>query len=188
MKKGMAIGGVIVIVVTILIGMAVTGAYNNVIRLDETVNEKWAQVENQLQRRYDLVPDLVKIANIYAEHEKEVIAEVVDARVKLSGASTESDKIKASTELESAISRLLVIMENYPTLKADTTYIALMDEMAGTENRIAVARKSYNDAVEKYNSKVKKFPTNILANMFGFEKADYFEADPTKLDVPKVEF
>jgi len=187
MKKGMAIGGVIVIVVTILIGMAVTGAYNNVIRLDETVNEKWAQVENQLQRRYDLVPDLVKIANIYAEHEKEVIAEVVDARVKLSGASTESDKIKASTELESAISRLLVIMENYPTLKADTTYIALMDEMAGTENRIAVARKDYNEAVKEYNVKIKSFPIVFFRDMLGAEEKEFFEVVDNVLVKPEYD-
>lgn len=183
MKKGIIIGGVVVL----LIIFAFVGMYNSVIRLGEEVNEKWAQVENQLQRRYDLVPDLVKIANKYASHEQEVINAVLEARTKLSGANSVNDEILATNELESAISKLLVVVENYPNLKADATYIALMDEMSGTENRIAVARKDYNEAVKTYNVKIKTFPAMLFKDMLGAEEKVFFEVQSVALDKPEYD-
>ena len=157
MSKGVKTLVIILVIVVAIFGVVkfFAGTYNTMVGMEEGVLSQWAQVENQLQRRYDLVPDLVKVANKYASHEKEVITAVVDARAKLAGATTENEQIAVSTELENALSRLVVVVENYPTLKADATYIALMDEMAGTENRIAVARKDYNEAVKAYN---KNFP------------------------------
>ncbi len=186
MKKGLVVGGIILILVGIL-GMGFAGAYNSVVRLGEEVDSKWAQVENLLQRRYDLVPDLVKVANKYASHEKEVINAVVDARTKLNGASTVEEKNVASEELEGALSRLLVVVENYPTLKADATYIALMDEMSGTENRIAVARRDYNEAVKQYNVKIKSFPIVLFRGMLGAEEKTFFEVESNVLQKPEYD-
>ena len=186
MKKGL-IAGLVILGVLVVCVIGFTSTYNSVVKLDETTKEKWAQVENQLQRRYDLVPDLVKVANKYASHEKEVITAVVDARAKLSGATTENEQIAASAELENALSRLLVVVENYPTLKADTTYIALMDEMSGTENRIAVARKDYNEAVKAYNVKIKTFPIVLFRGMLGTEEKAFFEVSDNVLSKPEYD-
>lgn len=186
MKKWSIVGLVILgILVVCVVGF--TSAYNSVVKLDETAKEKWAQVENQLQRRYDLVPDLVKVANKYASHEKEVITAVVDARAKLSEATTENEQIVASTELENALSRLLVVVENYPNLKADATYIALIDEMSGSENRIAVARKDYNEAVKAYNIKIKMFPIALFRGMLGAEEKAFFEVADNVLAKPEYD-
>ena len=186
MKKGLTIGGIVLLILVILIG-AFMGAYNSVIRLDEEVNEKWAQIENQLQRRYDLVPDLVKVANKYAAHEKDVINDVLDARSKLAGANTANTQVEATAELENAISRLLVVIENYPTLKADATYIALMDEISGAENRIAVARKDYNEAVKEYNVKIKSFPIVLFRGMLDTEEKVFFEVQENALSKPEYD-
>ena len=186
MKKGLIVGGVIAVVLVFLIA-GFAGTYNSVIRLDEEANEKWAQVENQLQRRYDLVPDLVKVANKYAAHEQEVINAVVEARAKLTSAGNMEDEVEATAELENALSRLLVVVENYPNLKADATYIALMDEMAGTENRIAVARKDYNEAVKEYNVKIKTFPIVLFRGMLGAEEKVFFEVQDNVLSKPEYD-
>lgn len=191
MKKGTII--LLVILGIILIGALsiygfVKGTYNSLVTNDEGVKAAWAQVENQLQRRYDLIPNLVETVKGYAAHEKEVFIQVTEARAKVGGAGTVGEKISAENELSSALSRLLLVVENYPDLKANQNFIRLQDELAGTENRIAVERRRYNEAVRAYNVLIRTFPRNIIANMFGFQKADFFEAPAGAATAPKVEF
>jgi LemA protein len=164
------------------------GTYNGLVTMDEGVKAAWAQVENQLQRRYDLIPNYVETVKGYAAHEKEVFLKVTEARSKVAGAGTIGDKIQANNALSSALSRLLVVVERYPDLKANTNFIRLQDELAGTENRIAVERRRYNETVKAYNIKVRRFPTNIVAGMFGFEKAAFFEVPEERQEAPKVKF
>ncbi|MCG6879885.1 MAG: LemA family protein [Deltaproteobacteria bacterium] len=164
------------------------GTYNSLVTMDESVKGAWAQVENQLQRRYDLIPNYVETVKGYAKHEKEVFVEVANARSKVAGATTVSDKIQANQQLSSALGRLLLVVERYPELKANTNFIRLQDELAGTENRIAVERRRFNEIVKAYNIKVRSFPTNILAGMFGFEKATFFEVPKEQQQAPKVKF
>lgn len=164
------------------------GTYNSLVTMDESVKGAWAQVENQLQRRYDLIPNYVETVKGYAKHEKQVFVEVANARSKVAGATTVSDKIQANGQLSSALGRLLLVVERYPELKANTNFIRLQDELAGTENRIAVERRRFNEMVKAYNIKVRSFPTNILAAMFGFEKATFFEVPKEQQQAPKVKF
>ena len=164
------------------------GTYNTLVTMDEGVKGAWAQVENQLQRRYDLIPNYVETVKGYAKHEKEVFVQVTEARSKVGGATTVSDKMQANNQLTSALSRLLLVVERYPELKANTNFIRLQDELAGTENRIAVERRRFNEMVKIYNIKVRSFPTNILAGMFGFEKATFFEVPKERQEAPKVKF
>jgi LemA protein len=173
----------------ILIGfLYVRGTYNSLVSMDESVKAAWAQVENQLQRRYDLIPNYVETVKGYASHEKEVFIRVTEARSRVGVAGNISDKIQANNELSSALARLLVVVENYPELKANTNFIRLQDELAGTENRIAVERRRYNETVREYNIKIRQFPDNIFAGMFGFEKAAFFEVPKEKQEAPKVKF
>jgi LemA protein len=164
------------------------GTYNRFVSMDEAVKGSWAQVENQLQRRYDLIPNLVETVKGYAKQEKDVLVEVTNARAKVGGAGTVPDKINANNELSSALSRLLVVVEKYPDLKSNQNFIRLQDELAGTENRIAVERMRYNDAVKAYNVAIRSFPANLLAGMFGFQKATFFEAPATAKATPQVKF
>jgi len=164
------------------------GTYNSLVRLDEGVKTAWAQVENQLQRRFDLIPNYVETVKGYAKHEKELFIKVTEARSKVGGAVNIPDKIKANNQLSGALSRLLLVVERYPELKANQNFIRLQDELAGTENRIAVERRRYNETVKTYNIKVRSFPTNILAGIFGFEKASLFEVPEAAKAVPKVKF
>ena len=164
------------------------GTYNSLVTMDESVKGAWAQVENQLQRRYDLIPNYVETVKGYAKHEKQVFVEVANARSKVAGATTVSDKIQANGQLSSALGRLLLVVERYPELKANANFIRLQDELAGTENRIAVERRRFNEMVKAYNIKVRSFPTNILAAMFGFEKATFFEVPKEQQQAPKVKF
>lgn len=164
--------------VFIVLCIIVFAQYNGLVRADLDVGIKWAEVENQFQRRADLVPDLVSIANKVAEYEKSVIDDVVNARAALAGVSNPQDKINANNALDDAISRLLVVVENYPQIKADEAYIRLMDEMAGTENRIAVARQSYNNSVGVFNTKMRVIPTAWFAKAFGFESKPFYEVSP----------
>ena len=166
----------------------VKGTYNSLVMLDEGVKAAWAQVENQLQRRYDLIPNYVETVKGFAKQEKDVFIKVTEARSKVGGATTVPDKIQANNALSSVLSRLLVVVERYPELKSDQNFLRLQDELAGTENRIAVERRRYNEVVKTYNIKVRSFPTNILAGMFGFEKATFFEVPEAVQEVPKVEF
>ncbi len=187
LKKGTKILLAALVLVVVLV-VYTFSTYNSLVRLKENVDSKWSQVENQLQRRADLIPNLVNTVKGYAKHEKEIFETLAQARSKLLNARGVEDKAKANDELTSAISRLLMIVENYPNLKADKAFVQLMDELAGTENRIAVARKDYNDAVKQYNMKIKVFPNVLIARMFGFEERQYFEASSQAKSVPSVDF
>ncbi|MBI3616925.1 MAG: LemA family protein [Candidatus Omnitrophica bacterium] len=172
----------------VVVLLAISG-YNGIVTKHETITAKWAQVENQLQRRNDLIPNLVNTVKGYAGHEKTVFEEVTNARSQWARAGSVDDKVKAAGAMDSAVARLLLVAENYPTLKADQTFLQLQDELAGTENRIAVERMRYNDAVRDYNVTVRVFPGNIIAGMFGYKPAtEYFKAEENAKAVPKVEF
>ncbi|MBP3284421.1 MAG: LemA family protein [Clostridia bacterium] len=186
MKKGLIAVGVIVVLM-LAFGLWYGGTYNSVVALDTEVSAKSAQIDNLLLRRSDLVPDLVKVANKYAAYEQETITAISNARAAMLGAGTTAEKMEANNELSSAISRLLAISENYPDLKANQQYITLMDEMAGTENRIAVARKDYNESVQQYNVKIKTFPTVLIANMMGASEKAFFEVDETSKVKPEYD-
>lgn len=186
-KMGLIIAIVIIAVVGILAGFMV-GTYNGLVQSQATVDKASTNIDTVLQRRADLIPNLVSTVKGYAAHEDEVYTALADARAALSGAKTVGEMETANSQLDSAISRLLVVVENYPELKADTQFINLQDELAGTENRIAVARQDYNEAVANYNVKIKKFPTNIFASMFGFDSAEYFKASDEATTVPTVSF
>lgn len=178
---------VIVVLVLALVGGFVR-SYNNLVNLETEVDAQWAQVENQLQRRWDLIPNLVETTKGYMQHEQEVFSNIADARAKLAGASTTSDKIEAANELEGALSRLLVVVENYPNLKANENFLALSTQLEGTENRIAVERQRYNEAVAEWNKTIKRLPTVLLANMLGKESRTFFEVSSEARENPKVSF
>jgi LemA protein len=164
------------------------GTYNTLVAMDESVKAAWAQVENQLQRRYDLIPNYVETVKGYAAHEKEVLTRVTEARSRVGSAGTIDQKIEANNALSSALARLLVVVEQYPDLKANANFIRLQDELAGTENRIAVERMRFNEAVRAYNTKIRSFPTNMIAGLFGFEKAKFFDVPKERQEAPKVKF
>jgi LemA protein len=187
-KKILLIAVIVIVVLAISVFSFFKGSYNQFVTLDEGVKSAWAQVENQLQRRYDLIPNLVETVKGYAKQEKDVLVEVTNARARVGGASTVPDKINANNELTGALSRLLVVVEKYPDLKSNQNFLRLQDELAGTENRIAVERKRYNDAVQGYNVAIRSFPANLLAGMFGFGKATFFEAPAAAKAAPQVKF
>lgn len=187
MKKGTIIL-IAVIAVIAIIAFSCVETYNSLVAQRENVDTQYSAIDTQLQRRIDLIPNIVNTVKGYAAHESEVFGAVSDARARLAGASTKEEAAEADSELTSAVSRLLMIAENYPDLKADTQFTALTDELAGTENRIAVARKDYNDAAKAYNTQIKTFPKVIIANLFGFEKAEYFEAADGAKSAPQVNF
>lgn len=178
----------IIVVILVVLGMILVPSYNKFVNLEVNVDESYAQVENQLQRRLDLIPNLVSTVKGYASHEKEVIAQISDARAKLAGARGPEEQATADTELSNALSRLLVVVENYPDLKANQNFTQLMDELAGTENRIAVARQDYNTVVADYNKQTKRFPGRFVASIFGFDEKEYFKADVAANEAPKVDF
>ena len=166
-----------VIVILVLVGSLYSffkGTYNQFVTLDEAVKSSWAQVENQLQRRYDLIPNLVETVKGYAKQEQNVLVEVTNARARVGGAATVPDKISANNELSGALSRLLVVVEQYPDLKSNQNFLRLQDELAGTENRISVERRRYNEAVQVYNVAIRSFPANLLAGMYGFDEGRVF--------------
>lgn len=164
------------------------GSYNGLVGYRESVNNQSSNISTQLQRRADLIPNLVNTVKGYASHESEIMNNLTESRAKLTGAKTMEEKSEADSQLTSAISRLLMIVENYPNLKADSQFTSLMDELSGTENRITVARKDYNEAVKTYNQKIKTFPTMIFASIFGFGPSEYFQADEGSQTVPQVSF
>lgn len=186
--KGFKLIG-IVILVLLLIGITyVIGKRNTFITMEEDIKASYAQVENQLKRRADLIPNLVNTVKGYAKHEKEIFENIANARSKLLSAKSPSEVFDSANELNSALGRLLAIAENYPNLKADATFIRLMDELAGTENRIAVERKRYNDRVMEFNKAVKVFPSSLVAGIFGFKPYPYFEVPEKEKETPKVQF
>ncbi len=180
-----------ILVILVMVASAFFGVYNRLQTMDETVNSQWAQVENQLQRRNDLIPNLVNTVKGYAAHENEIFTNIANARAKLSGAMGSNDvkAVQESTnQLNTALSRLLGIVENYPNLKADKAFIGLQDELAGTENRITVARMDYNNSVRVLNSEIRRFPINIVAGISGIKSRDYFEITDEAKKVPEVKF
>ena len=163
-------------------------SYNRFVSQEEAIKTQWAQVENQLQRRNDLIPNLVESVKGFAAQEQAVFGAIADSRAKLAGATTPEQKIAAANEQSSALARLLVIVENYPLLKSNETFRQLMDELSGTENRIAVERMRYNEAVQAYNTARRQFPANVTAKVFGFSEYKLFEAPPEAKVAPKVNF
>jgi len=163
-------------------------SYNRFVSQEEAVKAQWAQVENQLQRRNDLIPNLVETVKGYASHEEQVFKEVADSRARLAGASTPDAKIDAANAQTAALGRLIAIAENYPQLKANEQFNRLMDELSGTENRIAQERRRYNEAVQAYNTARRQFPANITAKIFGFKEYKLFEAPASARQVPQVKF
>ena len=187
MKKLLIVLGIVLVLVVLLVVFAVS-TYNGLVGKEETVNSSFAQIDTLLQRRADLIPNLVNTVKGYMAHEESIIEKVTEARAKLVGASTIEEKSEANEALTKAIDALVVVVENYPDLKASENFIQLQDELAGTENRIATARRDYNEAVKVFNSSIKTFPTNIFAGMFGFSEHSYFQATEAAAEVPSVEF
>jgi LemA protein len=163
-------------------------SYNRFVSQEEAVKAQWAQVQNQLQRRNDLIPNLVETVKGYAGHEQEVFKQIADSRARLAGAQTPAEAIAAANQQSAALGRLLVIVENYPNLKANEQFNRLSDELAGTENRIAVERMRYNERVQQYNTSRRQFPGIVTAKIFGFPDYPLFEAPPAAREVPKVSF
>ncbi len=172
----------------LLIGLFI-GQHNEIVRLEETVSTKLADVKVQLERRADLIPNLVETVKGYMSHEEKIINDITTAREKMLGANTVEEMSEANNQLSTALRNLNVVVENYPDLKASQNFISLQDELAGTENRISTARRDYNDAVKAYNTKIKTIPASIIAGMMGKEEKAYFEvSDPSKEEVPEVKF
>jgi LemA protein len=183
----------IVVIVLVIAGLAFGGKYvgirNDLVTKKETVSAAWSQVDVALQRRADLIPNLVETVKGYAKHEQGVMDAVANARAALIGAKTPQEKIAANSQLDGALGRLLVVVENYPNLKANENFLRLQDELAGTENRIAVERRKYNETVQSYNTQIQLFPNNIVASMSGFQREDaYFKTEPGARTAPKVAF
>ena len=178
----------IIVVILVLLGVMLVPSYNKLVTLEENVDQSYAQVENQLQRRMDLIPNLVNTVKGFAEHEQEVIGDISDARARLAGAQGPEEQAAANDELSGALSRLLVVVEAYPDLKANENFRQLMDELAGTENRIGVARQDYNTEVATYQQTSKTFSGNLTASIFGYDEKEYFKADEAANEVPKVDF
>lgn len=183
--KGFLIG---IIVIIAIVGMVFVGPYNRLVDMDESVKSSWGQIENQMKRRADLIPNLVEVVKGYASHESEVISSISEARKNYSTASTTEEYAEADENLNAAIRNLNVIVENYPDLKADKNFQDLQAELAGTENRIATERMRYNESVENFNKTIRRFPTNIVAGIFNFEKYDYFKISEKDAEVPSVKF
>jgi len=183
-RRRLAMNVAVVLAVTALSGCS----YNRFTGSEEAIKAQWGQVQNQLQRRNDLIPNLVETVKGFAAQEKEIFISIAASREKLAGARTPEDTMKAANEQSAALARLLVIVENYPQLKSDANFQRLMDELAGTENRISTERMRYNERVQEYNTLRRRFPSNVTAKMFGFKEYTYFEAPPASQQVPKVDF
>jgi len=187
LKMLLGCGGLLIIFILIFGGMFV-GAKNKMVTMSEGVDGQWAQVENQLKRRNDLIPNLVSTVKGYAAHEKDIFVQIAEARSKLAGATNVKEKIDANNSLSSALARLLVVVERYPNLKADSQFLNLQHELAGTENRIAVERMRYNELVKQYNIYIKKIPGSFFASIFKYEPKPFFEVPQAEQAVPKVDF
>lgn len=188
----------IIVILTFVVGGWVVGIRNNLVTSQENVNQSWAQVQNVYQRRYDLVPNLVETVRAYAAHERETFTTVTEARAKVGQIQVSSDVLndpekfkqfqQAQAQLGGALSRLLAVSENYPQLKANENFLQLQSQLEGTENRIAVERRRFNEAAQAYNTTLRKFPQNIVAGFFGFNQRPYFEAPPEAQTAPRVKF
>lgn len=187
-KKSLWIALAVVAVVVIAAVGWIMSTYNGLVETREQVTAQQANVQSQLQRRADLIPNLVSTVQAYATHEEEVYTALADARAALAGASTVDELNAANSALDSALSRLLVVVENYPELQASQNFINLQDELAGTENRIVQARNTYNDMAREYNTRIQRFPSSLIASIGNFEQVDYFEASEASQTVPEVSF
>lgn len=185
---------VVITALIVLFGLAVLlflpfiSFYNNAISKREAIRNQFSQIDVVLKRRYDLIPNLVSAVKGVAIQEQEIFLKIAEARTRYGSATTNEDKIKSANELEGFLSRLLVIVENYPQLRSSESFLRLMDELSGTENRIAVERRRYNELVRDYNTFIKRFPNNVFAGLFGFREEPYFEAPQTERETPKVDF
>lgn len=187
MKSLVVILGALGLIVVLGV-VAVVGYYNGLVTKTQNIDGQWAQVETQYQRRLDLIPNLVNTVKGLFAQEQAVFGEIAEARTRYAGAATVDEKAAAAGELEGALGRLLVIIENYPEIKSDAAVVGLMDELAGTENRVTVERRRFNDLVKDYNTTIKRFPGNMIAPMFGFSERAYFEAVEGAEKAPTVEF
>ncbi|MFH1427645.1 MAG: LemA family protein [Patescibacteria group bacterium] len=178
----------VLVIIIIIVGGYVWSTYNKLITANESVDNQWAQVESQYQRRFDLIPNLVESVKGIMNQEQQVFGDIAEARTRYAGANTVSEKAEAATEVESALARLLVVMENYPELKSAENVQTLMAQLEGTENRISVERKRYNDEVKNFNVLIKRIPTNIIAKMLGYTDKTYFEAVEGSENAPQVQF
>ena len=179
----------IVLIIIVLIALAVIGIYNALVRLRNQVDNAWSQIDVQLKRRHDLIPNLVETAKGYMTHERETFEEITKARAAAMGAGNVADAAKAEGALGEALSKFMLVVENYPDLKANQNFLALQEELTSTENKISFARQSYNDQVLGFNNKIQMFPSNIVAGMFSFTARDFFEIeDAAQREVPKVSF
>lgn len=186
--KGCLVAGGVAILLAIIVGMMVMGMYNGVVAKDEACNKSWGNVESVLQRRFDLIPNLVNTVKGYAEHEKGILEEITRLRSQWGEATTSAGKIEAASGLEGALSRLMVVVENYPDLKANQNFVALQDELAGTENRISVERQRFNESVQVYNVTIRQFPTALVARLAGFQTRAPFAATQGAEKAPTVQF
>lgn len=187
--KGALIAGLVLLIVVIAVAGKFISTRNLLVAEREAVSAQWAQVDVALQRRADLIPNLVGTVKGFAQHETEVYKDIADARAALAGGRTPQEKIQANQQLDGALSRLLVIVENYPQLKSNENFLQLQDELAGTENRIMVERRKYNEALQRYNTSIQLFPESIVASMSGFARDDaYFKTEPGASAPPKVQF
>lgn len=186
-KTLLVVVGALALIVLIFVVWFI-GTYNSLVSTDQTVNEKWSQVENQYQRRADLIPNLVETVKGYAKHESTVFTDVTKARSQWASAKNPDEKMKAAGEMDSALSRLMVVVESYPQLKASETFVALQAQLEGTENRVTVARMDYNTAVREYNVMIKGIPTSIVAGIYGYDDKPFFEAEKGAEKAPKVNF
>lgn len=197
MKKNKTLTIVIIVAVILLIFLWLTSMYNGMVNKEEAVDSQWSQVENVYQRRADLIPNLVATVKGYAEHEQQVLTDVIEARAKATSVNFKADNLtedniksfqEAQDQLSNALSRLLVTIERYPDLKANQNFLELQAQLEGTENRISIERQKFNQVTKQYNQAIRRFPTNLFAGMFGFEKKAYFEATTGAEVAPKVEF
>src|ERR1044071_2688589 len=179
--------GLVVVLLTMAVGLSGC-SYNRFVSQEEAIKAQWAQVENQLQRRNDLIPNLVESVKGITQQEKDVFGQIAESRAKLAGAQTPEQRMAAANEQSQALARLLVVVENYPDLKSNQQFSRLMDELAGTENRIAVERMRYNERVQEYNTQRRRFPSNVTASIFGFKEHPLFNAPPEAEKVPRVNF
>lgn len=188
MGKGL-IAVIVILVILLIFGGMYVGAKNQMVAKNEAIKSNFSQVDNVMQRRADLIPNLVETVKGFAQHEEKVFGDIAAARSAMMGAKTPQEKIAANGQIDSALARLLVVVENYPQLRSNENFLKLQDELAGTENRIAVERKRYNDSIQDYNTFILQFPNSLFAGIAGFARNDaYFQASPASREVPKVNF
>jgi len=187
MKVALIILGVLVLL-GLIVGFQLVGVRNQLVTQQEEVSAAWQQVDTQLQRRADLIPNLVATVKGFAAQEQAVVDSVTEARAAMMGAQTPAERIQANSMLDSALGRLMVVVENYPNIKSNENFLRLQDELAGTENRIAAERRRYNETVQRYNTNIALFPNNIAAGIFGFERREYFQVEDGAREAPPVAF